>query len=73
VERAHWQLRWFGGGWKLNAELPHPAGFAGATQFITLDDVADAIPRGPDVGSIVEAEEFLEFAESDLSPALRAS
>ena len=34
VERAHEQFRWFGGGWKVNAELPGPSGFAGATQFV---------------------------------------
>lgn len=95
VERAHEQFRWFAGGWKVNAELPGPAGFAGATQFVRPEDVADSIPCGPDVQSIVEAvgdfaragftdvavvqigdenqEEFLEFASSDLLPALRSS
>jgi len=93
VERAHEQFRWFAGGWKVNAELPGPAGFAGATQFVRPEDVADSIPCGPDVEGIVEAvgdftragftdvavvqvgdenqEEFLEFAHSDLLPALR--
>jgi G6PDH family F420-dependent oxidoreductase len=55
VTRAHEQFRWFGGGWKVNAELPGPAGFAGATRFVRPEDVAAAIPCGPDVGSIVEA------------------
>ena len=55
VARAHEQFRWFAGGWKVNAELPGPSGFAGATQFVRPEDVADAIPCGPDVGSIVEA------------------
>jgi G6PDH family F420-dependent oxidoreductase len=55
VERAHEQFRWFGGGWKVNAELPGPAGFAGATQFVRPEDVADSIPCGPDVDGIVEA------------------
>jgi G6PDH family F420-dependent oxidoreductase len=55
VERAHEQFRWFGGGWKVNAELPGPAGFAGATQFVRPEDVAESIPCGPDIGSIVEA------------------
>ena len=26
IERAHELFRWFGGGWKVNAELPGPAG-----------------------------------------------
>ena len=51
----HEQFRWFGGGWKVNAELPGPAGFAGATQFVRPEDVADSIPCGPDVEPIVEA------------------
>lgn len=54
IERAHAQFRWFGGGWKVNAELPGPAGFAGATQFVRQDDVAASIPCGPDVEPIVE-------------------
>jgi G6PDH family F420-dependent oxidoreductase len=55
VRRAHAQFRWFGGGWKVNSELPGPAGFTGATQFVRPEDVAASIPCGPDVGPIVEA------------------
>jgi G6PDH family F420-dependent oxidoreductase len=55
VERAHQQFRWFGGGWKVNAELPGPAAFAAATQFVRPGDVADSIPCGPDVQPILEA------------------
>ncbi|MBT2528571.1 LLM class F420-dependent oxidoreductase [Streptomyces sp. ISL-99] len=55
VERAHEQFRWFGGGWKVNSELPGPAGFAGATQFVRPEDVADSIPCGSDVETFVEA------------------
>jgi G6PDH family F420-dependent oxidoreductase len=55
VERAHQQFRWFGGGWKVNAELPGPSGFEGATQFVRPEDVAESIPCGPDVDAIVEA------------------
>ncbi len=55
VERAHQQFRWFGGGWKVNAELPGPSGFAGATQFVRPEDVAGSIPCGPDVDAIVTA------------------
>ena len=62
IERAHEQFRWFAGGWKVNAELPGPAGFAGATQFITKDDVADNIPCGPDVDAHVAA--VAEFAKA---------
>jgi G6PDH family F420-dependent oxidoreductase len=52
--RAHAQFRWFAGGWKVNAELPGPAGFAGATQYVRPEDVAATIPCGPDVQPIVD-------------------
>lgn len=55
IERAHDQFRWFGGGWAVNADLPTPAGFAGATQFVRPGDVADSIPCGPDLDAIVDA------------------
>jgi G6PDH family F420-dependent oxidoreductase len=55
IRRAHQQFRWFGGGWKVNAELPGPPAFAAATQFVTEDDVAASIPCGPDIGQIVDA------------------
>ncbi len=54
-ERAHDQFRWFGGGWGVNADLPTPAGFAAASQFVTPDDVSQAIPCGPDLDNIVDA------------------
>jgi G6PDH family F420-dependent oxidoreductase len=93
VKRAHEQFRWFGGGWKVNAELPGPSGFADASRFVTEDDVRDSIPCGPGVEPIVKGVRafadagftdlalvqiggdqqggFLEFAESELLPALR--
>lgn len=55
VQRAHEQFRWFGLGWKVNAELPNPDGFAGATQFVTPEQVAEQIACGPDVEAHVEA------------------
>jgi G6PDH family F420-dependent oxidoreductase len=55
VERAHDQFRWFAGGWAVNADLPTPAGFAGATQFVRPEDVAESIPCGPDLDAIVAA------------------
>jgi G6PDH family F420-dependent oxidoreductase len=55
IERAHDQFRWFGGGWAVNADLPTPAGFDGATQFVRREDVADSIPCGPDIDAIVHA------------------
>ncbi|PSL52840.1 G6PDH family F420-dependent oxidoreductase [Saccharothrix carnea] len=68
IERAHEQFRWFGGGWKVNAELPGTAGFAGATQFVRPEDVAAQIPCGPDVGPVVEAvAKFREAGFTDLA------
>jgi G6PDH family F420-dependent oxidoreductase len=55
VARAHDQFRWFGGGWKVNAELPGTAAFDAASQFVTPDDVAQSIPCGDDPAAIAEA------------------
>lgn len=55
VERAHAQFRWFGSGWKVNSELPHPDSFEGATRFVTPEDVAESIPCGDDPEVFVEA------------------
>jgi G6PDH family F420-dependent oxidoreductase len=61
IRRAHDQFRWFGSGWKVNAELPGPSAFAAASQFVTPENVADAIPCGPDVGAQVAAvQKFVE-------------
>ncbi|MFI5959546.1 TIGR03557 family F420-dependent LLM class oxidoreductase [Cryptosporangium sp. NPDC051539] len=55
VTRAHEQFRWFGNGWKVNAELPGPAGFAGASQFVREEDVSESIPCGDDVDAVLDA------------------
>jgi G6PDH family F420-dependent oxidoreductase len=55
VQRAHEQFRWFGLGWKVNAELPNPDAFAGATQFVTPAQVGEQIACGADVEEHVEA------------------
>jgi G6PDH family F420-dependent oxidoreductase len=54
IERAHAQFRWFGLGWKVNADLPNPESFAAATQFVSPDQVAQALGCGPDVDEHVE-------------------
>ncbi len=54
IQRAHEQFRWFGLGWKVNADLPNPESFQAATQFVTPDQVADQLACGPDVGEHVE-------------------
>jgi G6PDH family F420-dependent oxidoreductase len=55
VQRAHDQFRWFGLGWKVNADLPNPESFEGATQFVTPDQVGEALSCGPDLEEHVEA------------------
>jgi G6PDH family F420-dependent oxidoreductase len=55
IERAHDQFRWFGLGWKVNADLPNPDGFESATQFVTPEQVAEAIACGPELEAHVEA------------------
>jgi G6PDH family F420-dependent oxidoreductase len=68
VHRAHEQFRWFAGGWKVNAELPGPASFAAASQFVTEQDVAEQIPCGPDVDPIVSAvSDFWEAGFTDVA------
>lgn len=91
--RAREQFRWFGGGWPVNAELPGPPHFAAASESVTEDDVAEAMPCGPDVDAHVDAvrafvdagftdvavvqiggdqqDRFLDWARTDLLPALR--
>ena len=54
VQRAHEQFRWFGLGWKVNADLPNPGSFDAATAFVTPDDVAEQLACGPDVEEHVE-------------------
>ncbi|MGW0531160.1 LLM class F420-dependent oxidoreductase [Streptomyces sp. NPDC003032] len=62
VARAHDQFRWSVGGWPVNSELPGPSGFAGATQLVTPQDIAEQIPCGDDVDDFVEA--VRPFAEA---------
>jgi G6PDH family F420-dependent oxidoreductase len=68
IARAHDQFRWFGGGWAVNADLPTPAGFAGASQFVRPEDVAEAIPCGPDLDKIAESvREYLDAGFTDVA------
>ena len=62
VTRAHELFRWFGLGWKVNADLPGTAGFDAASQFVREEDVASAIPCGDDVDAVIEAAK--EYADA---------
>jgi G6PDH family F420-dependent oxidoreductase len=61
-KRVYDQWRWFGLGWKVNAELPGPDSFASASQFVREEDVARGVPCGPDVEKHVEA--FDKFVDA---------
>ena len=68
IRRAHEQFRWFGGGWKVNAELPGTAGFADATSFVRPDDMAGSIPCGDSVDAVTEAAgAFFKAGFTDLA------
>ncbi|MBI4942633.1 MAG: TIGR03557 family F420-dependent LLM class oxidoreductase [Actinobacteria bacterium] len=68
VARAHDQFRWFAGGWKVNAELPGTAAFAGASQFVRPEDVAQQLPCGDSVEKIVEGvRPFVEAGYTDVA------
>lgn len=59
---AYDQFRWFGLPWKVNSELPGPASFAAATQYVRDEDVAEGISCGPDVDAHVAA--FKKFVDA---------
>ncbi|MFF4135557.1 LLM class F420-dependent oxidoreductase [Streptomyces mirabilis] len=65
VARAHEQFRWALGGWPVNAELPGPSGFEGATRYVTPEDTAGAIPCGDDVDTFMEA--VRPYVEADFT------
>ncbi len=68
IQRAHEQFRWFGFGFKVNADLPNPDAFAAAAQFVTPEQVAEAIPCGPDVEEHVEAiKPFIDAGFTDVA------
>ncbi|OLB79401.1 MAG: LLM class F420-dependent oxidoreductase [Actinobacteria bacterium 13_2_20CM_2_71_6] len=52
---AYEQFRWFGLGWPVNAELPHPRSFELASNSVTEEQVGRAISCGPDIGAHVAA------------------
>ena len=62
VTRAHELFRWFGLGWKVNAELPGPPAFDAASAFVREEDVAGSIPCGDDVAAVLSAAQ--EYADA---------
>jgi G6PDH family F420-dependent oxidoreductase len=62
IRRALSLFRWFGLGWKVNAELPGPPAFDAASQFVREEDVAGSIPCGDDVDAVISAAK--EYADA---------
>ena len=68
VQRAHRLFRWFGFGWKVNAELPGTAAFDAAAQFVRPEDVAGSIPCGDDVDAVIQgAQEYADAGFTHLA------
>ena len=68
IERALDQFRWFGGGWKVNAELPGTAAFAGASQFVRSQDIEESISCGPDVNDHLKSvQQFIDAGFTDVA------
>jgi G6PDH family F420-dependent oxidoreductase len=65
VQRAHQSFRWFGGGWKVNAELPGPEAFDAASAYVTADDVASEIACGDSLDEY--ATKIMPFIEAGFS------
>jgi hypothetical protein len=52
----------------VNADLPTPAGFEGASKFVRPEDVAEQIPCGPDLDAVVQAvKPYWEAGFTDLA------
>ena len=55
-------------GWNVSAELPNPAHFADATQFLTDDQIGEQIPHGPDPEAYVTGiQEFIDAGFSKIA------
>ncbi|WP_245937806.1 TIGR03557 family F420-dependent LLM class oxidoreductase [Williamsia limnetica] len=68
IARAHDQFRWFAGGWRVNADLPTTASFAGATQFVRPEDVASSIACGPDLDELAHSvKPFIDAGFTDVA------
>jgi G6PDH family F420-dependent oxidoreductase len=68
IARAHDQFRWSLTGFAVNADLPTPAGFSAVGELVRPDDIAEAIPCGPDLDELAESvRPFLEAGFTDLA------
>ncbi len=61
IDRARRLFGWFGGGWKVNSELPGTSAFESASQFVRHEDIAANIPCGDRVEDFAAAvKEFTD-------------
>ncbi len=68
IERAHDQFRWFGLGWKVDADLPNPDSFQSATELVTPEQVAEQIACGPDLDEHVEKiKQFIDAGFEEIA------
>jgi G6PDH family F420-dependent oxidoreductase len=68
VARAHQQFRWFGLGWKVNADLPNPESFAAATEMLTPGQVGDQLACGPDVEEhVTKIQPFIDAGFTEIA------
>jgi G6PDH family F420-dependent oxidoreductase len=70
LETAHKQFRFAAGGWKVQAELPNPVNFAAATKQVSPEDLAEAIPAGPDAAVHLKGmQSFTDIGVTNLAVA----
>ena len=68
VRRAHEQFRWTGLGWKVNADLPNPDAFEGATESVSPAQVAEWISCGPDLAEhVAKIRAFLDAGFDEIA------
>jgi G6PDH family F420-dependent oxidoreductase len=71
---AHEQFAWSLGGWKIQSELPNCVNFEAYTRVVSEDQVAEAVPCGPDTNKIAETVKkfadagFTELALNQVGP-----
>jgi G6PDH family F420-dependent oxidoreductase len=68
LDLAHRFFRFSAPGWSVMSELPNPLNFDAATASVRPEDMADAVPHGPDAKPYVEAvSAFLDAGFSKVS------
>ncbi len=55
VKRALTLFGWFGGGWKVNSELPSTSAFEAVSSYVRPEDITRSIPCGSSVREVEKA------------------